>query len=479
MHNGQNILSTSSALLFSLGSTNERVLSATALELTIENAIGTDIFWESRVPKKSGEFLVYGAAYSAQATRGLGVSVNVGDVFKIVMIFGDRTWTQFGISEAIPFKITPINYNYAFGGNNYSLNPIGKGYASTAELISQLPNIESPNQLIVSKFDKPEPIGFEPYPPEWPQRSQHFLNYKDIDLSATILHLPNEIKPEHFYTAPLDQRMEDFFQGHEKIEIKNMHPLRPTINSSLPRIRLRQFVIQKNAHNEEEFRELGVRNDTLSLLPNLEYGILTYRSTCNIENMTASEVSYLFSVLESLDEEPKSVEYYFQSLVANGTIQTEDSNAVEPNEKVKPNLAAQNNPETNSANQDKTTQELFTEIISSSKVQNITLEKLSQQLEHLNDDAMGLNTLGKHVIDEVQKMLQKFSLTEQDLNQYTQQRQAVGLLTIPSEEELIEQLQKIGLNNPELEKSLRDNMKTLTEAMQKLDSLDQQLTTES
>ena len=48
-----------------------------------------------------------------------------------------------------------------------------------------------------------------------------------------------------------------------------------------------------------------------------------------------------------------------------------------------------------------------------------------------------------------QKMLQKFSLTEQDLNQYTQQRQAVGLLTIPSEEELIEQLQKIGLNNPE------------------------------
>ncbi|MBP9743480.1 MAG: hypothetical protein KBD37_08985, partial [Burkholderiales bacterium] len=189
--------------------------------------------------------------------------------------------------------------------------------------------------------------------------------------------------------------------------------------------------------------------------------------------------SYLFSILESLDEEPKSVEYYFQSLVANGTIQTEDSKIEESNETDKPNLAIQNNPETKSANQAKPTQELFTEIISSSKVQDITLEKLAQQLEHLNDDAMGLNTLGKHVIDEVQKMLQKFSLTEQDLNQYTQQRQAVGLLTIPSEEELIEQLQKIGLNNPELEKSLRDNMKTLTEAMQKLDSLDQQLTTES
>lgn len=476
MHTDKNILSISTAILFSLNANvrlQEKLLNKEQLDLIIENVIGKDTFWDSGVPKNSGEFLVYGSAYSTQATRGLGVSVNVGDVYKIIMVFGDRTWTQFGISEATPFKVIPVNYNYAFGGNNYDLNSIGKGYSNEAESSPQLPNIESPNQLIITKNDTPEPTGFEPYPPEWPQRSQYFTSYDNIDLSKEILYLPEAVKPEHFNTAPLDQRMASFFHGDEKIEIKNMHPLLPTITSELPRIRLRQFVIQKDANNEEEFRELGVRNDTLSLLPNLECGILTYRSTCNVENITANDISYLYSVVESLDDAPKSVEYYFQSLVSNGTIQTEETNTPELNDETKLNLIDHDDLTINGYNEDTSKEEHpLEDILYPNKVQDVDLETISQQLDNLGDDAMGLNALGKHMVNEVQKMMQSLSLTDQDVNKYAKQRQDNGLSALPSEEELIHQIQKIGITNPDLEKNLRDNMKSLTEAMQKLEKLE-------
>lgn len=479
IHNGNNILSISTAMLFSLNNsttTPERILDKSQLDMIIENVIGRNIFWDSGVPKGSGEFLVYGSAYSTQAVRGIGVSVNVGNEFKILMIFGDRIWTQRGISEATPFKVIPINYNYAFGGTNYELNPIGKGYANQKDGIL-LPNIESPNQLIVQQSDIPEPVSFEPYPPEWPQRSKYFTDYANIDLTKDIIELPITIIPEHFNTAPVDQRLSGFFSGDEKIEIQNMHPLLPTITSSLPGIRLRQFVIQKDAQGIEEFRELGVRIDTLSLLPNLEYGILTYRSTCNVENIDASDISYIYSALEPLDDDPKPIEYYFQILVTNGTIHTETieneatHNGAETLDLPHASEEIINQTQPNGENSIKPSQLDDTIIEQSNKV---SLTDLSQRLDSLNNDAMGLGALGKHMINEVQKIMSGFALTEKDVSQYAKQREEAGLEAIPSENELIEQLQKLGINNPELEKTLRDNMKSMNEAMQKLKQLDKE-----
>lgn len=478
VHNDKNILSISTAVLFSLNErmrSREALLNNEQLNLIIENVIGKNVFWDSQIPKSSGEFLVYGSAYSTQATRGLGVSVGVGDAFKILMIFGDRVWTQFGISEATPFKVIPINYNYAFGGHNYTLNPLGKGYASELEHLQQLPNIESPDRLIVTRNDTPDPAGFEPYPPEWHQRNQHFIEYANIDLSQEIIYLPNSVKPEHFNTAPLDQRINGFFNGDERIEIKNMHPLIPTITSELPKIRLRQFIVQKNADNEEEFYELGVQNDTLSLLPNLEYGILTYRSTCNTMDVTANDISYLYSIIEPLDDEPKSIEYYFQSLVKNGTIKTEETSSIDSIESTNSEYNQPTISEANNNNTINTEESVLEDILTSNKIQGIDLSSLAQQLDNTSDDAMGLNALGKHMIGEVQKMMQSFSLTENDINQYAKQREENGQLALPSESELIEQIQKLGIQNPELEQSIRNNMKTLTDAIQKLKNLDEQL----
>lgn len=481
VHNDNKILSISTAMLFSLNDSkmeHQRLLDKHQLDLIIDNAIGRNIFWDSGVPKGSGEFLVYGSAYSTQAVRGLGVSVTVGNEFKILMVFGDRVWTQRGISEATPFKVIPINYNYAFGGQNYELNPIGKGY-SNKEGTNLLPNIESPNQLIVKQSDTTEPASFEPYPPEWPQRSKYFTNCADIDLTNDVIKLPNTIVPKHFNTAPVDQRLSGFFVGDEKIEIQNMHPLLPTIKSSLPAIRLRQFAIQKDSQGIEEFHEIGVRIDTLSLLPNLEYGILTYRSTCNVANIEADDISYIYSALEALSEDPKPIEYYFQSLVADGTIHVET---------IESNVANSDNEDLSGSN------DIGEEIISQiprnegqqaepSQLNNNTkidepkevdLTDLSQQLNHINNDAMGLGALGKHMISEVQKIMSGFSLTEQDVNKYAKQRQESGLDIIPSENELIAQMQKLGINNPELEKTLRDNMKSINEAMQKLKQLDKE-----
>lgn len=482
VHNDNNILSISTAMLFALNDNameHERLLDKTQLDLIIENAIGRNVFWDSGVPKGSGEFLVYGSAYSTQAVRGLGVSVMVGNEFKILMVFGDRVWTQRGISEATPFKVIPINYNYAFGGQNYELNPIGKGYPNK-EGTNLLPNIESPNQLIVKQSDTPEPVSFEPYPPEWPQRSKYFTNCADIDLTNEVINLPNTIVvPEHFNTAPVDQRLSGFFVGNEKIEIQNMHPLLPTIKSSLPSIRLRQFVIQKDTQGIEEFREIGVRIDTLSLLPNLEYGILTYRSTCNITDIEANDLSYIYSALEALSEDPKPLEYYFQSLVANGTIHVEtiESNVANSDNKDLPEPDDIGKEIISQIPQHEESLAEPSQLDNNTAVEEpkeVDLTELSQQLNHLNDDAMGLGALGKHMISEVQKIMNGFLLTEQDVNQYAKQRQESGLDVIPSEDELIEQVQKLGINNPELEKTLRDNMKSMNEAMQKLKQLDKE-----
>lgn len=481
VHNDNKILSISTAMLFSLNDSkmeHQRLLDKHQLDLIIDNAIGRNIFWDSGVPKGSGEFLVYGSAYSTQAVRGLGVSVTVGNEFKILMVFGDRVWTQRGISEATPFKVIPINYNYAFGGQNYELNPIGKGY-SNKEGTNLLPNIESPNQLIVKQSDTTEPASFEPYPPEWPQRSKYFTNCADIDLTNDVIKLPNTIVPKHFNTAPVDQRLSGFFIGDEKIEIQNMHPLLPTIKSSLPAIRLRQFVIQKDSQGIEEFHEIGVRIDTLSLLPNLEYGILTYRSTCNVANIEADDISYIYSALEALSEDPKPIEYYFQSLVADGTIHVEtiESNVANSDNKDLPGSDDIGEEIISQIPQNEGQQAEPSQLNNNTKIdepKEVDLTDLSQQLNHINNDAMGLGALGKHMISEVQKIMSGFSLTEQDVNKYAKQRQESGLDIIPSENELIAQMQKLGINNPELEKTLRDNMKSINEAMQKLKQLDKE-----
>lgn len=314
--NNNNFSSISVASLFSLtsrsGAVHERLLDAEQLRPIVENVLGAETFWDTQISKGAGEFLVSGAAYSTKPVSTLNVSIKVGDISKQLMVSGDRTWTQFGISDAVPFKVMPLNYNYAFGGLHYEQNPVGKGHMPVIGIGTQLPNIENPDQQILTPFDTPEVAGFEPYPLNWPQRKLPVA----IDFDQNPVVFSSEITPIHFNTAPVDQRLSGFFVGDEAIEIKNMHPLLPTINSSLPGLRLRIFVVQTDADGVDDFREVTVFADTLWLLPNLGCGVLMYRMVCPIANIDASDIKYVYTVLEELKDEPKPIEYYVEDFIS-------------------------------------------------------------------------------------------------------------------------------------------------------------------
>lgn len=435
-----NLLSISISTLFSLTKPAfgiERLNNKEQLKQIIDNTIGKEVFWDTGIPKGVGEFLVYGAAFAAKPTRSLGVSVSVGNISKILLVSGDRKWGPHGICEPLAFTVMPITYANSFGGSAYPLNPIGKGYIYETNIDVVLPNIESIDQLISCKSDTPEVAGFGPYPLNSLQRK--FDNYSASDFINQSV-IPNNILPEYFNTAPFDQRLDTFFYGNEKIQIKNMHPLLPIINSSLPALRFRLFVLKKNELGAEVFHEIGVRIDTLWLLPNLESGILTCRATCNMNGLDKENTLCLYSVLENLDDEAKSQDHYLQQLLAktNNTIKPQNLDMNRRENMVEKSIARQ----------------------------GLELANPSNEQTSIPDEEL---QLADKMLVNLQNLMQQFNLTAEDLDQYAANRTDEGLALYPEYAKLIEQLHNHGIDNPELEEHIHNLMQMLEEPLEEFE----------
>ena len=267
---------------------------------------------DASMPKALRELLVTGKAFTpnrapAPACR---VRVQLGPIDKALDVFGDRHWLVGAPSDPAPFTEMPIAYENAFGGAEYALNPLGKGFAPPEERGAKhfLPNIEDPKQPVRAPRDRRPPAGLGPYDVMWPQRRATAGTYDEKWLAEVYPAYPDDLDLSTFNTAPEDQRTTALLRGDEAIRIENMHPDRPVIETTLPGVLARCFVTQKDAVGEV-FREVPMAIETVHLFPHAERGVVLFRGALDVRDEDAADVLHLIAATEHLGR-PKPEEHY-------------------------------------------------------------------------------------------------------------------------------------------------------------------------
>lgn len=188
--------------------------------------------------KATTDLVVVGHAHVPHGTavRELDVGLRVGNLRKVLRVFGDRTWGVLGPSAPRPFVSMPLVYERAFGGvdthSSYPerdwdwRNPVGCGFAVKAAHLEgiPLPNIEAPNRLIRVWDDRPAPAGFGAIASHWLPRASLAGTY-DAKWEATRQPLlPDDCDDRFFQCAPVDQQTAQFLVGGEPVTLLHMSP---------------------------------------------------------------------------------------------------------------------------------------------------------------------------------------------------------------------------------------------------------------
>ncbi len=266
------------------------------------------------MPKPCGEILVTGDAFvpDGEPLPATSVRIEMGGVDKRLAVIGDRFWKGSKPTEPVPFEQMPVDWEHAFGGEGFDNNPVGKGAVPIETEhgeVLPLPNVEDPKKLIMSKDDKPEPVGFRNLDILWPQRFARAGTKYDQQWVKTRFPGPAEDFDPHFYNAaPADQWLKEFFNGDEHFVIEGMHPKRKRIEGALEQLVVRAFVTI-NRDGQELFEAHGSQLDTVHLFPNLMRAALVFRSTIEVAEDDADDVVHLMIAAEAPGQ-PKPIKHY-------------------------------------------------------------------------------------------------------------------------------------------------------------------------
>lgn len=446
----------------------------------IAAALSEDEIFDFGVPKVRGEFLVYGSAFAPRPVRGLEVHVQVGNAAKDLAIFGNHHWTLAGAQEPHPFTQMPIHYGNAFGGPDLPENPMGKGMEPDDMGKIPLPNVQDPHQLMGSPDDKPKPAGFTAYPMSWPQRQGYMGKVDENWLLEDWPHFPKDTDWEYFNTAPEDQRLAGFFDGDEKLEIRNMHPRKGVIKSTLPSLRGRLFVHQQEK-GQEIFKEVSCRAETLWLFPDREIGIILYRGTVAVADDEYEDVLHLFARWESLADQPKTIDEYrriFEESLTPAEAKAEAA-PVEPPPATGPAPAAPPvspvlKPEL--ASLLKEAQEFEAKTTAMLKQAGLDPDAVVKQFSpvearaatgSLSDLGMAIAALEKQTAE----FMKKFGLTAAGVEKIMAPQPAAS---VKSAEEIIAELRKGGFHKPEIEARLKETEKLVQGSLASLANLEKE-----
>ena len=320
----QNALLSISALLFVPFNASPLLHTEPDLWMALSKELGKELILDQGIPKPRAEVLLTAKFYppSKQPVPAHKVRTKIGPLDKTLYIFGNRFWKrtrtgQWAFTDPEPISELEISYSNAFGGPKYAKNPLGKGIEPitlpTGETVVPLPNIELPNQLIVSKGDRPDPAGFGPLDITWPQRAKKAGTYDKKWLKERFPGYPDDMDWTIFNMAPEDQQIEGFFEGDEEFLFENMHPEKPNLSGRLPGLRIRCFVTQKQ-DGEEIFKEVTTRIDTLWFFPHIEKVLLIYRGLVEVADEEATDITHLLLGCEGPNDEPRPEEHYKKAL---------------------------------------------------------------------------------------------------------------------------------------------------------------------
>lgn len=292
---------------------------------------GTGMLDES-MPKVRGEFLVTGKCHApaGETLRAGRVTAAVGPLAKHLHVFGDRHWQRNSaglpvISDPEPFAAIDLIYENAFGGPDFTNNPVGKGGGRRGEgekTLGPLPNVELPGREIGTPTDQPEPAGFAPLDRMWPQRFLKVGTYDEQWQKTRWPYFPADMDFEFFNMAPVDQRLDGFFTGDEQFLIEGMHPEHQRIQNTLPPVRPRQFVYRKiNPEQGFEpdnllFEEALLRLDTVWLFPEGLVGVLVFHGSVEIQDEEYLDVHRLYLTKEPTSQPPEDLTHYRDTMLA-------------------------------------------------------------------------------------------------------------------------------------------------------------------
>jgi uncharacterized protein YjbI with pentapeptide repeats len=219
----------------------------------------------------------------------------VGSWSKSLRVLGRRVWTERAfdpISEPLPFTSMPITYENAFGGPELAQNPVGKGYRT-----AELPTVEDPAALLGSRRDTPEPAGFGPLSPSWPQRAGKVgTEYGKAWKKTRAPFYAADFDWSHFNSAPADQQLPGYLRGDEALVFEYLHPRAIRFSASLPGLRPRVVCRRTDGLTTE----VPMNLDTLLADLDGERLVLLWRGLARVTDDQLDDVRTLFLGCEPL-----------------------------------------------------------------------------------------------------------------------------------------------------------------------------------
>jgi len=226
-------------------------------------------------------------APNEKPVSALDVGVRVAAVAKTIRVFGRRFWRKNGVGLRIsapePFIAQPINYETAYGGidvrsgQKESRNPIGVGFASSADDLNDkpLPNAEEPRQLINEWTDRPTPAGFGPIPPMWSPRLEYAGTFDSHWRELKMPLLPDDYDSRHARAAHPDLVSEAHLRGGEEVVLSNLTPV-STLRFLLPRV----YLVVTTYTVAGSLRQ-RIQLDRVIIEPDIQKLVLVWRSSLN------------------------------------------------------------------------------------------------------------------------------------------------------------------------------------------------------
>lgn len=237
--------------------------------------------------KRVPEVLLVGHAYAPEGTlvTSLAARLAIGDVDKMVHVFGDRYFTLNGaLAGPAHFTKMPLLWERAAGGPGTS-NPVGvrMGADALADAWGRigLPNFQPAGQSITARGDGVAPIGFGPIAPSWPTRMVR-LHRHAATWDPTRWHerpLPEDVDFAYFNAAPSDQVLKEL-TGHERIVLENLHP---RVARLVTHLRVVTPCVTATVEGDAS-REVHMRCDTLVLDTDRGTATLVWRGNVPLDH---------------------------------------------------------------------------------------------------------------------------------------------------------------------------------------------------
>jgi uncharacterized protein YjbI with pentapeptide repeats len=290
--------------------------------------LGESAILDGAMPKQRGEVLVRGRCFAprGETRRASRASWRLGETGRDFNVYGLRRWESragvLAITDPEPFESVELSWQNAYGGAQFADNPLGQGadrvLSPAGEEIWPLPQVEDPARLIGSPGDRPPPACPLPVDQSWPSRMKKAGTYDQKWFNERWPYFPEDMDWTFFNAGQEAQQQATFFTGGEPVELVNLHPERPLVESALPRLRQRVFLNQWADRRDRDqglvFKEAPTTLDTVWLFPHVLKGILIHRAVFEVEDEEYPDAGHLYLVTENPDEAPGSLEHHFEAL---------------------------------------------------------------------------------------------------------------------------------------------------------------------